>query len=404
MPTMHDELAALIKAAEAFKGRTDLSESEASEAIELAGKINEMSARVRKADEAADALNQIFAANGVHAKSATEAEVKGRTAGELFVKSGVMRNHRKEYPHGIGEETAAVRGIKVDVSGVKAATSLINTGAGGGPGQRFDPYIYMPAAGRPTILDLVTRGTASSESLHYRAFVSQTPGAKVVPEAQDFTSDAYRKPRSAFEFKPMTATVATYADGVDMTTQEWKDDGNVRAVIDAQLMRNLDAAKENMILNGSGQGAEPLGILNAPGLQEQDFDTDILTTVRKARTKIDTAGFTPTALVVSALDAEAIDLLQATNGTYYGGGPVAPGITPSLWGVPIVVSNKVEQGTALMGDWASIHLLQVEGPNIRVFDQHKDYAEFNGLYLRAEERALQVLRAPGAFVKVALGN
>ena len=399
---MKEELAALVEQAEQYKGRDELNENEAKAAIELADKINELREKIAAADAAHEKMNAVFAAKADEAKPVNE--LKGATIGERFVKSDAMREVRARFPFGIGEkQNELVKGLTVHVA-EKAESSVISRPVANFDNIRFEPGIINPLeyGRRLSILDLITHGTTDATSLKYRQLVAVENNAAVVPESLDIEGDEYLKPISTIELASATAVDTTYADGAYVTTQEWNDDGALRAILDSTLARNIELVTENLILNGTGENEEPLGILKAD-IDEQEFDTDIIRTVRKARAKLDALGYRASALVVSPNDASEIDLLN-NSGRYYGGGPVAAGATPSLWGVPIVVSSKVEDGTAIMGDWSTIHLLIVDPLNINVFDQHMDFAQRNLLYLRAEYRALQLLRAPAAFVKVTLGN
>ena len=59
-------------------------------------------------------------------------------------------------------------------------------------------------------------------------------------------------------------------------------------------------------------------------------------------------------------------------------------------------------GQAIVGDFKTIHLLTRSPIEILVFNQHKDYAQRNLNYVRAEMRAMQLFRAPGKLAVVDL--
>jgi hypothetical protein len=48
-----------------------------------------------------------------------------------------------------------------------------------------------------------------------------------------------------------------------------------------------------------------------------------------------------------------------------------------------------------LGNFKTIHFLTRSPIEILVFNQHKDYAQRNLNYVRAETRAMQMFRAPG---------
>ena len=405
---MREKLAELMESAEAFKGRTDLTSEEATQALDLAEQITELKGQIAEADKAQGKIAGLF--KTAETPRTPFGDVEGATMGERLIKSAEMRAVREAFPHGIGEkqtgrlgEFSVTVGRKEDPEPVPSP--VISRPVAGYENVRFEPGIVNPLEfqRRLTLLDLITKGTTDATAMKYRFLKSVTNNAAIVPESLDSTSDEYLKPISTLEFDSALAAETTYADGLEVTVQEWNDDGALRALVDSTLARNIELVVQDMVLNGTGTGDEPLGILNAE-IGEQAFDTDIFTTIRKARGQLDALGYTPTALVVSAADAETIALLKADNGTFYGGGPLAAGNTPSLWGVPLVVSPQLDEGTAVMGDWTTVHLLTRDPLNINLFDQHKDYAQRNLLYLRAEFRGLQLLRAPASFVKVSLAG
>ena len=181
---------------------------------------------------------------------------------------------------------------------------------------------------------------------------------------------------------------------MEITNQELSDDGALVGIIDGELEANLLDVIEKTLINGSGSADEPAGILHTTGVLNQAFDTDIATTLRKAKTLLSTtSGTTPQAVVMNPEDNEALDLLQDKNGRYLGAGPFASG-DPTVWSIPRLESSYLEKGTAIIGDFSVIQLLVYEALNIDVFNQHKDYAQRNLSYIRAEMRALQMIRKP----------
>ena len=94
--------------------------------------------------------------------------------------------------------------------------------------------------------------------------------------------------------------------------------------------------------------------------------------------------------------------MQDADKRFYGNGPF--GIGPStLWGVPVATSEKITKGQALLGDFKQVQLLDREGLSVTAFNQHKDYAQRNLVYVRAELRAGVVIWRPNrlALVKTA---
>lgn len=247
------------------------------------------------------------------------------------------------------------------------------------------------------LLDLIAKGSAATPWLKYRALTAYTNNAAIVPETEE-------KPLSTLTTATFEATSYTYADGLTVTSQEVRDDAVLTALIDQFLTANLRAKIEDIVLNGTGTD-EPTGILNAAGVQTYTHKggDDVFDDVRKARDLLrGVAAPGGVTLVMSVADAQALDLMRDGEQRFYGTGPYASGETPRVWGIPVVVSDKLNTGTALLGHFQTVQLLQVEGLKVEVFNQHENYARHNLLYVRAETDQLLLHRMPAAMVTMSL--
>ena len=126
---------------------------------------------------------------------------------------------------------------------------------------------------------------------------------------------------------------------------------------------------------------------------------DLAKAVRGGRTKITNVGGVATAVILHPEDVEALDLMQDADKRFYGLGPWGIGPRP-LWGAPVVESSKITKGQALMGDFNQVQLLDREGLSVVAFNQHKDFAARNRVYVRAELRAGLVIWRPNRLVLV----
>ena len=389
----------------AAKGE-DLSEEEVAEANTLADEISALKSEIAAAEETAQKLSSLAKKEG--RKTAGDGEAKG-TLGQRFVGSSAYKAFREANPHGVSKGTPiSISAKSIGVIRTKADPAPLNTTDNGNvlpvrlPG--IDDLTYR----RPTtILDLITRGTAAAASLQYRQLVAITSNAGVVREAKT-TSGTDKagglKPLSTLTTQTKNAMAFTYADGIEITNQELADDGALVSLIDGILRQNVDLETERVVLSGAGTDDEPAGILNTTGVLAQAFSTDAITTIRKAKTLLaTTSNTTAQAVVLNPEDDEAFDLAQDSNKRYYGSGPFVSGPS-TIWGIPRVTSQIVPVGTAVMGDFSQIQLLTLEPMSVLAFNQHKDYAQRNLTYLRAEFRALQLIRQPAKLAVVSLAS
>jgi len=382
----------------------DLTSADIAEANKLSDEIATLKFEVNSAEATARQLSGLAGSAGRHTSG--DGEASG-TLGQRFIGSSAYKSFREANPHGVAKGTPINIAAK-SIGELRMKDNTINTVDQGNvlpvrlPG--IDDLTYR----RPTtFLDLITIGTATSASLQYRQLVSITNNAGVVGEARTTTGTNKAgglKPLSTLTTQTKNVTAFTYADGVEITNQELSDDGALVTLIDSVLTQNVNLEKERVVLSGAGTDDEPAGILNTDGTLLQNFNNDMVTTLRKAKTLLATSSNTVAqAVVLNPEDDEALDLLKDDNGQFYGAGPFASG-PATIWGIPRVTSQIVPAGTAIMGDFSQIQLLELEPLSVLAFNQHKDYAQRNLTYLRAETRALQLIRQPAKLAIIDLSD
>lgn len=325
--------------------------------------------------------------------------MKAATFGERYVRSSTYSEWAKAHPSGLGEgSNLALPGVKIGdleellisrkANGQVLATPVAHTAP-----IRY-PMVDMVDRRPLTLLDVIGHGQMAG-AFEYVQVTAVSNNAAIVKENTQ-ESDAL-KPTS-----DMTTVVAdckpyTFADGYEVTNQLLSDAPAFAAYMNTAVRYNLDTVIEDKVLNGTGT-EEPKGILKTTGVQEKTYTAgadamDLAKAVRGGRTKITNVGGVSTAVILHPEDVEDLDLMQDADKRFYGLGPW--GIGPrTLWGAPVVESSKVTKGQALMGDFNQVQLLDREGLSVVAFNQHKDYAARNRVYVRAELRAGLVIWRP----------
>lgn len=259
------------------------------------------------------------------------------------------------------------------------------------------------------LMDLVSKGRINADALQYVQVVSITRNAALQPENTGTDPNATPgpgvvpdtlKPLSELSTNIETASVFGYADGYVVTTQMLADAAAFASFMDNELRTSIRAVQEEYLLNGTGTNGEPRGILNTSGLQGLTYDGSgtqpIRNLVEKVRTgirKVREVGGSTSAILLHPEDNEAIDLMKDSNGNYIFGGPANTGVQ-TLWGRPRVVSEKIDKGTVLLGDFKQVAFLDRDGISVQAFNQHEDFARRNLVYVRAEARGLQAIWRP----------
>lgn len=337
--------------------------------------------------------------------------------GDRFVKSDAYKAFRKEHASGVGQGTPINIGrVKVGTMDEWYGGRKTLTSPQGHVQEIRMPLVDLVDRDRLTLLDLISRGQTNG-NFEYVQVTAVERNAAIVPESDDaFVADEDLKPVSEISTALADAKVFTYADGYDVTNQLLADAPAFATYMNNELRYSLDSVVEDYLLNGTGVDGEPVGILNTTGVQEQEYaattagaydpevNDDVMALVkaiRRAITKVTRLpGGTVTAVVLSPEDDEAIDLLQDQQDRFYGQGPFGSGPN-TLWGRPRVTSERLTIGEPMLGDWRQVALLDREGLSVLAFNQHKDYAQRNKTYVRAELRAAQVIWKPSRLVRVA---
>jgi HK97 family phage major capsid protein len=265
--------------------------------------------------------------------------------------------------------------------------------------------------------DVVTPGTTTSDTVEYVRVTSVTNSAAPVAEATSSAAptapggagalvnnaNGGYKPESGVALAKVTAAVKTIAHWMPATKRALSDAAQVRTLIDAFLMYGLEEELEDQMIQGDNTGENFEGLGNVSGVQAQAWDTDLLTTTRKAKTKVRTVGRSvANAYLLNPADTEALDLLQDNEARFYFGGPGGAGTAQVLWGVPVIETEAVPSGTGYCGDFRKAILWDREQATIQVTDSHLDFFVRNLVAILAEMRAAFGVIQPSAFVEMDL--
>ncbi|MET7429632.1 phage major capsid protein [Streptomyces flaveolus] len=329
--------------------------------------------------------------------------------GESFVKSGEYQALMASAPNGVFGKDHRVQSRPV---GYKALVTGGSDTSGGAfvNNQLMGLQVGQLAFQRPLRLrDVVTNLTTTSDTIEYVRMTSQTNNATPVAEstttADPGTMNAANgvKPESALAWAKVTTPVRTIAHWIPLTKRALSDAAQVRSIIDAFLRYGLEEELEDQMVSGDGTGENLEGLSNVSGVQAQAWDTNLLTTTRKARTKVRLVGrSTPNAYLFNPADLEAIDLLQDNEARYYFGGPQGLGTAGTLWGLPVIETEAVPAGTGYVGDFRKAVLWDREQASITISDSHANFFIRNMVAILAEMRAAFGIIQPNAFVEIDL--
>lgn len=354
--------------------------------------------------------------DGRREKQTPSSPGKGRTLGEQFIRSEAWQGWMKRIAPN-GKIPDSLRGftsppVEFRTLGVLGKKELI-TGLADDSAGAFvvadDTGIYEPIGRYPTVLrDLISIRQTTSDTVEFVRQTKQISEAAPTQEANVKEYTGYpgeiegRKPQGQINWERVTETVKTIAVWVGATKRALSDVAQLRGIIDQELREDLADEFESQLFTGDGTGENFTGLAIQPGTLLQAFDTDILTTARRAIERLLVVGrSSPTAWVFHPTDWATVELLQDNDGRFYHGGPLAQG-PARLWSVPVVQSFHVAQGSAWLANWRKMVVWDREQASVSMTDSHEDWFVRNMIAILAEMRAAMGLIRPAAFCEVEL--
>lgn len=331
---------------------------------------------------------------------------KLKSIGEVFVEDSEFKEWVKKHHQlitGSQSKFGSSPAVKIP-GGLKALiTGASATSAGALTSPDFLGLQDQGTARRPlTIRDIITNGQTDSDVVEFVRETGFTNNAAPVAEATATGGSSGAKPESALTLEVVTQAVKTIAHWIPITRRALADASQIRTYVESTLRYGVEEELEDQMLTGDGVGENFTGVMNTTGTSTQAWDTDLLTTTRRARTKVKTLGRAmATAYVFHPNDWEDLDLLQDNEARYYFGGPSVLG-SPRLWGLPVVESEGMTEGFSVVADWRLAVLWDRMMAQILASDSHLDFFTRNIVVLLAEMRAAFTLLRPAAFVETDL--
>jgi HK97 family phage major capsid protein len=325
-------------------------------------------------------------------------------------------------PNGVISENAGIQSPQFNVKGLAAKTVITGADAGSGGAfvQRDYSGLYVPyVQPQLTVRDLVINATTASDIVEYVRANAHTNAAAAVAESTDASSPTANlttgvledvagsgiKPEGAFTWTKVTAGVETIAEGVPATRRGLSDAGQLRAILEDQLRYDLAQTLNTEMISGSGTSPHLRGIRNTSGILTQAFSNNVIETLRKAKTKVSNpatgSGKIPNGAVLTPTSLETLDLFRVGGSTTTDGPFLINPFTDAprtLWGMRLVEEPGMTTSKAVVGYFRDAVLWDREQETVQFFDQHKDFAARNLVYVLAEWRGTFGVLQPKSFV------
>ncbi len=368
----------------------DAVKAQAEAANKEVARLGEMSAQTRAS------VDEILTNQGELQARLQEAEQKmlnaGKDNGEEEFRSAGLIVAEKLAAEGVSSNFNGKSRIQMPRSAITSAT-----GSGGGlvaPDRRAG-IIAIPER-QMTIRDLIAPGTTTSNMVQYVKETGFTNNAAPVAENTS-------KPYSDITFAMENASVQTIAHLMKASRQILDDASALASFIDARARYGLMIKEEGQLLYGNGTGANLHGIIPQASAYAAPTGAEVTTEQRIDRLRLAIlqaalAEYPATGIVLHPTDWATIELLKDNTGKYIIGNP-QNGTTPTLWRLPVVSTQSINQNAFLVGAFnLGAQIFDRMDIEVLVSTENTDDFEKNMVTLRAEERLAFAVYRPEAFV------
>jgi hypothetical protein len=264
----------------------------------------------------------------------------------------------------------------------------------------FPPIMIPQRALR--VRDLVNVATTDTDTIEY---VVETTHTDAVVE----TSYGAAALESNYVYERREVNVKRLPHFVKATKGNLADQGQLRGLLDNNLVYGVGKRLDGQLVNGLGTGDNLRGILETVGLQDVDgsfVGGDGAENVPDAfhlgmtavRLSLEDE---PTAFLVHPDTYQQFVLAKGTDGHYLNLQGPQLNTPPNMWGLPAVVSTVLPSSSALVGNWRVGATLWVRsGISLAVTDSDSDDFRKGIITILAEMRAAFAVVEPKAFCEI----
>jgi HK97 family phage major capsid protein len=160
----------------------------------------------------------------------------------------------------------------------------------------------------------------------------------------------------------------------------------INAVLKARLVKDVSDALDDALLKGDGSSDSITGIINQDNVTTGTLDVTDADSLLDAIGSLNALEVTPNRWLVNGTDFIALRKLKEAvdSNKYLLESDVTRDATYRLFGVPVTITNKLPEGTAVLADVSQIAVARDIAPSVTVLTER--YAEFDEVGLRVVTR------------------
>ncbi len=173
----------------------------------------------------------------------------------------------------------------------------------------------------------------------------------------------------------------------------------IDAVLKARLVKDVSDALDDALLAGTGASDTITGIINQVGVQTDFWDPADPDSLMDAIGLAVAAEANPNRWFLNGADFIKLRKVKETTGSkkYVLESDLTKDATYRLLGIPVTVTNKLEEGTAVLADMSQVAIARDIAPSVTVLTER--YAEYDQVGLRVVTRYdLGLLHPEGVIV------
>jgi HK97 family phage major capsid protein len=265
--------------------------------------------------------------------------------------------------------------------------------------------IYTTPNRALTIRDVLPVSSTDSNLVEFtreNAFTNNAgPQVGGSPEAYENVT----KPESAITFTLATAPVITLAHFIPVSKQVMADSASLASHVDGRLMYGLKLKEETQLLSGSGSNHELNGLITQATAYAgpSPLYTNEIDIIRDAIKQAHVGEYRPDMLVLNPQDWFDIEIRKvgSSDDRYVVGNP-RDMMGPTLWGLPVVITNSISSGTFLLGSSMACEIKDRQQAAVEASYEDSTNFQKNMVTVRAEERIALCVYRTEAFISGSL--
>jgi HK97 family phage major capsid protein len=280
-----------------------------------------------------------------------------------------------------------IRDLRVPIpGGLGIKTQIVNATGASQPLVAADRVaeLIVPGRVRLTIRDIIPALPTLSNVVEFTSEATYTNAARAQGDASPGGVEGEAFAESAMTFSLASAAVVTLGHWIPASQQVLDDSTVLRDTIGNTLLYGLKLTEDQQLLTGTGAAGAINGLNNqATAFTGGVTNASILDTLARAKTQLELANYAANGVVLNPADFLAMVTAKDSQLRYVYGDPKM-GAIPTVWGIPIVISNSMTSGRFLMGDFQRA---------ARIWDRQEAMVEFSTGYQDFFTRHMVAIKA-----------